>query len=231
VICTVLYAHAFDNSYEQYTSLLETYVCNKRVAYSDLKTDQESIDAVNKSLASLTQKQFESMSVDNQIAYYINLYNFYTLVLIVDHYPLETGIRDIRRPWAQKIVPLFGTKVSLDHVEHTLLRKKYDEPRIHFALVCASKGCPALIDTPFTGEKLDQQLDKAAQSFLTDTSRNRIAGTTVFLSQIFEWYGSDFKKQYDGYKEYVKQILELNGKYTFKFIKYDWSLNEVKSCK
>jgi hypothetical protein len=109
------------------------------------------------------------------------------------------------------------------------LRKKYVEPRIHFALVCASKGCPALPDKPFTALSLDNQLDYAGKRFLKDTTKNRIEGKTLYLSQIFEWYGSDFNATHKGgYREYALKTLGVKAdEYKIEFLPYDWGLNSA----
>ncbi|MBD3320706.1 MAG: DUF547 domain-containing protein, partial [Chitinivibrionales bacterium] len=186
---------AFDHAYTDYGKLLDTYVCSSNVAYKGL-LEEPLVDTIKKKFEPVTASAFDSWSENHQIAFLINAYNFYTVVLILNNYPLETGIRDIRRPWKQKFVPLFGNTVSLDHIEHEILRKEYAEPRIHFAVVCASKGCPELKDTPFTGDNLDKQLAGAALAFLNDPSRNRIMENTLVLSKIFKWYGDDFTEQY-----------------------------------
>jgi hypothetical protein len=220
----------FDKQYTTYNSFLKTYVCEGGVAYKQIKDDPD-LKKIQQEFGALTKEQYEAFSDTEKIAYLINAYNFYTIVLIEQHHPLKKGIRDIDKPWKQKFIPLLGDTVSLDYIEHEVLRKKFDEPRIHVALVCASESCPALIDDAFTGENLDQQLQTAAKKFLTDTSRNRIKGNKLLLSEIFKWYGSDFKNKYGDYKAFVKQTLNLTDKYKVKFLPYDWSLNEVDDCK
>jgi len=186
-------------------------------------------DVIDKELASLTKVEFDKLKETDKIAYLINVYNFYTILLIKQNYPVSS-IRKIKKPWDTPIVPLFGKKVSLNHIEHEILRKQFKEPRIHFALVCASIGCPAITDEAYIGDKLEKQLDRAAKVFLADNGKNRIETKTLYLSKIFEWYGDDFKEKYGGYKEYIIQLLKLSGDYKIKFIDYDWNLNEVSGC-
>jgi hypothetical protein len=198
------------------------------VIYRELVKDTAAA-AVEKQFASVTSTQYDAMNGNDRIAYLINVYNFYTLLLIKGHYPVKS-IRDVDKPWDTKFVPLFGDRVSLNHIEHEILRKQFNEPRLHFALNCASAGCPALAREAYTGGQLDRQLDNAAKVFLSDTTKNRIDGTKLKLSKIFQWYGADFKAKYGGYERYVKQVMELDGTFRVSFTEYDWNLNEVQSC-
>ncbi len=215
-------------SYDAYGKLLSRHVCRGGVAYSEMKNDTL-ITLARAEFASVGQRAYESMSSDEKLAYLINLYNFYTLDLILDNYPVKS-IRDISRPWAQKFVPFRGKEVSLDHVEHEIIRKEFNEPRIHFVLVCAAISCPALASEPFRAVTLDEQLTTEAQRFLTNDEKNRVDKRTLHLSKIFDWYGQDFQETHDGYVEYIKKTLGLEGKYRVKFLDYDWSLNEVDEC-
>jgi len=185
---------------------------------------------MGKSFEIVSSKDFNGFSQNEQIAFLINEYNFYTIDLIVSNLPLKSGIRDIASPWDKKFIYLFGEKSSLNFIEHDLLRKKYSEPRIHFALVCASKSCPALINRPFLASTIDSQLNDAAIFFLSDTTKNIVDGKTLKLSEIFKWYGDDFNKiNKDGYLGYIKDILRLEKTdYKVKFLKYNWSLNNSK---
>lgn len=221
---------AFDHSYANYNAFLAKYVCEERVAYKKIG-DDPLVNSIVAEFESLTRDQFLQVDKKSQLAFLINAYNFYTIVLIKDHYPLKTGIKDISKPWDQKFITLFGRKVSLNHIEHDLLRKEYDEPRIHFAIVCASIGCPGLSNQAFVSTALDKQLDKVASRFLHDTTKNQIKNKTLYISKIFSWFGDDFNNQYGGYQNYIKSVLNLSGKYKIKFLKYDWHLNETTQCK
>ncbi|MFC1476439.1 DUF547 domain-containing protein [Fibrobacterota bacterium] len=222
-------AFSFDLTYKKYDEFLAKYVCNNGVVYSKLSKDNIT-DVLAQELSSLSKAEYDKLNEANKIAYLINVYNFYTILLIKQNYPV-TSIRKTKKPWDTQFVPLFGKKVSLNYIEHEVLRKQFDEPRIHFALVCASIGCPSISDKAFIGSKLDQQLDEVAKTFLNDKAKNRVEGNKLFLSKIFEWYGDDFKKKHGGFKNYVISVLGLKGKYTIKFTNYDWNLNEVSDCK
>lgn len=217
---------AFDLTYQRYDVFLQKYVCPQGVNYEGVIRDNAAL-SVAQEISSLSSSGFDTLDQKDRIAYLINVYNVYTIILIVKNYPLKTGIRDIKRPWSTRFVPLFGDTVTLDYIEHTLLRKKFDEPRIHFALVCASKGCPALSNRAFTGQKLSQQLEASARTFLTDTAKNRVSAQALYLSEIFKWYGSDFSKKYGGYKNFICTTLNLQGTFSVSFLDYDWRLNSA----
>lgn len=216
--------------YNSWEKILKTYVCENGVDYNGIKNNPIVLEVTDKEFKSLTENDFNKLTQDQQLAWLINLYNFYTIKLIVNNLPLKVGIRDITKPWDKKIVPFLGKNVSLNHIEHQIIRKKYDEPEIHFALVCASKGCPPLINEVFTGDNLVTLLKKQGKVFLSDTSRNKVEGNKLFLSEIFSWYGSDFKKKHGSYKKYITKTLNLDGKYSVKYLPYDWGLNISKKC-
>lgn len=207
----------------QYGKLLKLSVCEDGVNYQLIK-ESSLIQKVEKEFLLMNEEEFKTLSENDQIAWYNNLYNFYTVKLIVENMPVKS-IRDLKSPWDSKIVPLFGKMISLNHLEHKILRKEYDEPRIHFSLNCASIGCPPLRPTPFTGDSLDIQLDEQAEGFLRDETRNRRENNTIYISQIFQWYGGDFKKKHGSYQNYIKEVLNISGKVKFKFLEYDWGLN------
>lgn len=223
------FSQAFDLSYPHYNRLLQTSVCGGGVAYKSITQSQ--LDSAAADFSLLSESGFDSLSVNNRIAFLINLYNLYTIVLIKQNYPLKTGIRDISRPWGKGFVPLFGKKVSLDHIENDLLRKIFSEPRIHFALVCASKSCPVLASYAYRGDSLDKQLNAQAEDFLTSSTKNRATRDTAYYSQIFQWYGKDFETKYGSYAAYVSSVLGIKPRAVVKFVPYDWSLNEVDKCR
>ncbi len=214
-------------NYSCYREILSGYVCSAGVDYRGLQQS----GLLDRCLGEfrLAREEYSGISESGKIAYLINLYNFYTLRLISENYPLKS-IRDLRNPWKRDFVPFFGESVSLDHIEHKILRKDFDEPRIHFAVNCASIGCPPLREEPFTGKGLEAQLHAAARSFLAEGERNRVGKGTLYLSRIFDWYGDDFKKKYGGYRNYVQDVLALQGKYEVKFLDYDWGLNDSPAC-
>lgn len=224
-------ASAFDHS--AYDAVLKRYVNSKgMVDYTGLKENRSSLDAYLQKTGAVSEAQFDSWSEDEQIAFLTNVYNAETLQYIIDNYPLES-IKDLggllSSAWDKKNVILFGEKTTLNKVEHDILRVDYDEPRIHFALVCAAMSCPPLRREAYTGAKLDSQLDDQARTFLAESNKNRVEGDTVYLSSIFDWYGKDFAKGDDALKAALNPWFKADiSDKEIEYTDYDWSLNDQK---
>lgn len=225
---------AFDHTHAAFGSVLEKHVEGAEVDYAGLKKSPDKLGAYLDSLARVSQSEFDGWSDEQEMAYLINLYNAATLKLIIDHYPLES-IKDIGSPWKKKVIRLFGANRSLDHVEHGLLRKNYNDPRIHFGVNCASIGCPPLRDEAFQASRLDTQLEEQAEKFLNDTSKNRVTGERgiLYLSPIFDWFEEDFVKKSGSVEKFVAPYFGdadrkaiLSGKLKIRYTDYDWNLNE-----
>lgn len=166
-----------------------------------------------------------SWSRNETMAYYINVYNAFTVELILENYPLKS-IKDIRRPWGMKFFKLGDTRYSLNNIEHDILRKM-DEPRIHFAINCASVSCPKLYNKAFTANKLEEQLDTLTRYFI-NSSENKISENELQLSNIFKWYEKDYL--IDGIQslaQYVSQYtdVKINPNASLSFLDYNWDLN------
>jgi hypothetical protein len=163
-------------------------------------------------------------SKPEKLAFYINLYNAATVKLILDNYP-TSSIKDIRNPWGKNIVQLNNEKISLGYLEHKILRKM-DEPRIHFAINCASYSCPKLMNTAFTAANLETLLEQSAIDFINDPKRNVLSKEKASLSAIFNWYKKDFTEKVslvDYINKYAAQKLTSNTK--INYLNYNWSLN------
>lgn len=166
---------------------------------------------------------------NEQRAYWINLYNAVTVALIVDNLPLES-IRDIRRPWKQPLATVNGRSLSLDEIEHGILRVLWNDPRIHYAVNCASVGCPDLAPRPYTGAMLEEMLDEAARRYINHPRGVSHDNRRLVLSSIFDWYSKDFGSRDELFVHLLRfaetptaEILENHsGRITYK---YDWSLN------
>lgn len=210
-----------------------------RVDYKGLKQDRAVLDAYLQSLAKADLKQYGR---DALMALLINAYNAYTLSLIVAHEGQIKSIRDIDNPWKQAKYQLGGATVSLDNIEHNLLRPIFKDPRIHFAVNCASIGCPPIYGRAFTGAQLAQQLDTVTKTTLTSTAYVRIEDQTLKLNAILNWYGKDFTNP--SFKGHAKSVPSYVAKYgnddvrafvkkhqgnpPTKFLDYDWALNSKK---
>lgn len=163
--------------------------------------------------------------VNERKAFWINAYNAFTVQLIVDH-PGVKSIKDIPEPWKTESITIGGQKMDLDHIENVELRKNLDDPRIHFAIVCASRSCPMLWDHAYTAIGLDKQLDEAARRFINDPARNVIKGDNVQLSKVFQWFKDDFTKGrtlIQFINEFAASPIPENA--TISFLEYDWGLN------
>lgn len=177
----------------------------------------------------------KTWSKNQQLAYWINAYNAFTVKLIVDNYPTQS-IRDlgpklkiplIKDVWHYKFFKIGGVESSLDEIEHSILRKEFDEPRIHFAINCASVSCPPLLNEAFMPEKLESQLQKVAFAFINDPTRNKINPDKVQISAIFSWFQGDFTKKgslIDFLNQYAKVKIKSNAKVSH--LDYNWNLNE-----
>jgi hypothetical protein len=173
------------------------------------------------------ESEFKSWSKDRQLAFLINLYNASTLQLIIDHYPVSS-IKKIgnlfRGPWDQPVVIFQRKKITLNELEHGIIRKQYNEPRIHMALVCAAKGCPILRSEAFTADRLDEQLADQSRRYLATSAGlviDRQKGTAS-ISSIFKWYGEDFPSVPAFIEKYSDE--DIDG-LKIRYLNYDWSLN------
>ncbi len=230
-------ASPLDHSHAAFTEVLQAQVKGAKVDYAGIKKSPAKLNAYLDSLANVKKFEYDKWSNDDKMAFLINLYNAATLKLIIDHHPVKS-IKDIgsviKGPWKQKVVRLWGNKVTLDHVEHDLLRPTFNDPRVHFAVNCASIGCPDLLNEAFQASKLDAQLDKQTRTFLADSSRNRLdaKNKTLYLSSIFTWFEKDFVKKSGSVENFVAPYFNDNdsaviqrGGLKIKNTDYDWNLN------
>ena len=215
-----------------YAELLEQYTQNGTVDYQGFKNAEVQLDQYLKSLEKTDTKM---LSRDEQFAFYVNAYNAWTIKLILTHYPGIKSIKDLgsifKSPWKKKFVLIDGDITTLDHIEHGILRPRFKDPRVHFAVNCASKGCPPLRSEPYHADVLEQQLDEMTRAFINDPRRYRLEGQTLYVSRIFKWFPEDFNDDVVGFfytyaHEALKKQLEDNkGKISIKYMDYDWSLN------
>lgn len=216
------FAQNFD--YKSYNLFLGKFVSDKgNVNYNKIKTNKSELDAI--------LKQFEKTRPDDQwsrdekIAYFINAYNVYTLKIVTDNYPLKS-IKDIPSVWDKKFIQSGKEKISLGDIEHKMLRKM-NEPRIHFAINCASFSCPNLLNEAYLPETLDKQLAKVTKSFINDETKNAITASEIKISEIFNWFGGDFKTKKTSVVDFINKYstVKINKKAKIKYLNYNWSLN------
>jgi len=217
--------------------------------YTQFKEDRAALKTYLDAMSKVSQKEFDSWAKPDQLAFLINAYNAWTIELILTAYPDVQSIKELgsltQSPWQNANIPLFGGKFSLDNIEHDMIRGsgRYNEPRIHFAVNCASIGCPALLNEAFVGSKLEAQREKMTKGFLTDRSRNQFKDGSVAVSNIFNWYRGDFEAGWRD-AESLGEFLALygdslglsaddaealaDGDIEISFTEYDWRLNDSK---
>ena len=190
-------------SHEVFDGLLKKHVdAMGLVSYTGFQKDRELLDQYLK-LLTTNPPNDQYWTEPEKMAYWINLYNAFTIDLILGYYPVES-IKDIgakvqvpfvNTPWDIKFIEIAGEKYDLNNIEHNILRKIFEEPRIHFAINCASMSCPRLRREAYSGDKLDQQLQEQAIEFMNDPGRNQITAEKAEVSKIFQWFGGDFTKK------------------------------------
>lgn len=231
-------ARAFDHTHAAFDRVLKQHVHDGLVSYAALKSAPGDLDGYLIQLATVAGSEFAGWPVKERLAFLINLYNAATLKLIIGNYPLQS-IRSIGwlpgAAWKQEGVSLFGRKISLDEVEHGIIRKEYRDARVHFALVCAAKGCPPLRHEAFVAARLETQLDDQGRVFLAQSEKNRIeaATGTVWLSPIFKWFADDFAAEAGTVLTFATPFFPPGAQRTLaagglkvRFTDYDWSLND-----
>lgn len=215
-----------------YAGLLARYVQNGVVDYAGFKAAEDQLDQYLNVLSAVDPDVLDRAE---RFAFYVNVYNAWTIKLILNHYPGIQSIKDagslFQSPWKKKLVRIHGSVLTLDDVEHNILRPRFRDPRVHFAVNCASKGCPPLMAEPFYGDRLEQQLDAAAESFVNDSDYTRLDGETLHISKIFQWFSEDFGHDpLDFIGRYARgelrqRLAALKDRVRIQYLDYDWSLN------
>ncbi|MEN3323064.1 DUF547 domain-containing protein [Mariniflexile soesokkakense] len=216
------YSEAFNHA--RWNKLLQKNVTDTgKVDYKAFKNDSSELIVYIDDLTHNTPNS--DWSKNEKLAYWINAYNALTIDLIIRNYPTKS-IKDIKNPWDQRLWQ-FGKKwYNLNDIEHKILRKM-DEPRIHFAIVCASVSCPKLSNEAYTSENLEHRLTKATKDFLSDSTRNNISTNSIEVSKIFQWFAKDFKKNgnlIDFLNRYSN--IQISAKAKINYKGYNWDLNE-----
>ena len=253
----------FDQNHTIFNKLLQENVKDTKVNYQGFIDSAEFTNYL-KSLNNITPDDFNTWTDSQKIAFWINSYNAFTIKAIIDHYPIQrsftlvgifyapkNSILQIPGVWKKLQFQAVGQNVTLDHIEHGILRKEFNEPRIHAAINCASISCPDLRNEAYIADKIDKQLDDSSKNFVNSNTKGVLVDKNknkVKVSKIFKWFGQDFFKNYNmnefnersdkengtfGYiykyinddeKEYI-----LSDDYKLKYLSYDWRLNETKN--
>ena len=257
-------AQSFDHDHKPWATLLKKHVVlidnskASQVRYAGFAQDRNELKAYLGTLSKVTQAEFNAWTKAQQMAFLINAYNAYTVEKILTRYPNIKSIWDFGKvfgnPFKDKFFTLLGHEHSLDMIEHDTLRKPgaYDEPRVHFAVNCASTGCPMLREEPYVAARLDAQLEEQTRRFLSDRSRNRYNAkdNALEVSEIFKWFATDWSSGYRGFDgkspaaqsreqffaKYAALLADTPAqqqaiaerKAAIRHLDYDWTLNDAK---
>jgi hypothetical protein len=228
VPCLAFEHAAWDALLKKYVVLLDGGRVSQ-VRYDAMAKERAALRGYLQSLSTIGEKEFESWRREEQMAFLINAYNAFTVEKILTRYPDLRSIWDFGKlfgnPFRDEFFSLLGRRMSLDGIEHGLLRKRYREPRIHFAVNCASVGCPMLREEAYAAARLEAQLEEQAVRFLSDRSRNRFAAGRLEVSKIFDWFKEDFEPREAFFARYATALGAPPGAIPVTFLDYDWSLN------
>jgi hypothetical protein len=206
---------------------------NGMVDYQGFLKDKKQLQVYLDKLSA--NKPTSKWSKNEKMAFWINAYNAFTVKLILDHYPIKS-IKDIKRGipfvnsvWDIAFIPMGKEKIDLNYIEHTILRKEFNDPRIHAAINCASFSCPLLRNEAYYASRLDEQLNDAMRRFVNDPQRNQLDKSNIKISKIFSWFAGDFKLNGSSIvnylNKYAKKRVQPNAK--IDFLEYQWELNDV----
>lgn len=223
-----------ENLHADYDRLLRLYVRPDGVRYAAWQAHKADRLALTDYIHQLERRSLEGWPAANARAFWINLYNAATLRLILINYPLKS-IKDLKEPWDKKVVTVGEKPLSLNDIENTILRPTWPDPRVHFALNCAAVSCPPLRRGAYTADSLDFQLSENCRRTLNDPKYLSIAGTTVHMSKIFEWYAADFTPDAMAIREFMSRYVPDNvarkltdPMYKLVASEYDWKLNAAR---
>ncbi len=238
-----------------FTQVLDRVVRMPLVDYQALKDDREGLDAYIESLGATPESLLDQSPRAEQLAFWINAYNACMLQLVIDHYPIEAGgvglfggvrnrvagypdnsVWQIRDVFTRNHCFVAGQYRSQDEIEHEIIRPRFDEPRIHFAVNCAAVSCPVLWPMAYEADVLEEQLDRAVRHLMAGDEHFRIEPgepATLRLNRVMDWYSGDFggaeglKAFFAGYLPRERADIVLRPDTRVEFFSYDWTLNDV----
>ncbi|MCP4580420.1 MAG: DUF547 domain-containing protein [candidate division Zixibacteria bacterium] len=261
LIGEVSYIYAGNFSHSELNTLLNDYTGSGLVNYSKIKNNDSLLTGYLYKLNNVSEAEYSTWGKWSKMAFWINAYNAITIYGIIMNYPIKYGsllsrvrfprnsIRQIKDFWDTDFNDIFGKKITLNQIEHEILRREFGDPRIHFSIVCASIGCPELNNSVYRGDSLDWQLDNDVRRFINDSNKVRLdtLRNVIYLSSIFKWYSDDFPESENhewlkGYNKDERRILGFIIRYMagnprnyttqktpkIKYLDYDWSLNEIR---
>jgi hypothetical protein len=208
------------------------------VDYAGLKRD--GLGDLKRYLRRLQAVDPAKLSRDEQFAFWTNLYNAKTVEIIIGHYPVNS-IRDIRPtnalipgPWRAKVLKVTGASLSLDDIEHAIMRPIWRDPRIHYVVNCAAVSCPNLADRAYTASALEGMLENAAMAYINSPYGIRFNGSKAVVSSLYDWYSSDFGGSAPRILAHIRKYAgpaladKIAGVTQIAGYEYDWALNDRK---
>ena len=217
-----------------WAELLNKYAKPEGVDYAGFKSDEEKLDQY---LRVLEHTDLKTQSPDEQFATYINAYNAWTIKLILSAYPGIKSIKELgtflKSPWEKKFVRINGQILTLDDIEHHILRPRFKDPRVHFATNCSAASCPPLRPEPYLGSALDGQLEQATGSFINNPGTYRLEGDALYVNRIFKWFSEDFNDDVVGFylkharNDLKEKLAQKKEAIQLKYLRYDWLLNDA----
>ena len=242
LFCSCSHANNFDQQHTSWNDFLsKNVVSTSKNISTNLVDYSQDVSGYLTELKSVSKDQFKAFSETERLAFLINAYNAFTINLVQNNQDKLGSAKSIKNinngaPWKIKFIKILGETYSLDQIEHEMIRAKFNEPRIHFALVCAAISCPKLQDFAFTADKLETQLEQSKKEFLKNKSKNYYKSKTLHISKVFEWFADDFTKNKQSIKKYVaRDIASSDAEYQeiisdrtkVKYVDYDWTLNST----
>jgi len=209
--------------FKAWDTFLKKYVsATGDVDYKSIKANKKELDAITKTFSATSV--LPSWSKSDQLTFWINAYNAFTIDLIINNYPLKSiqGL-DGGKPWDVKRINIGGKKYSLNNIENDIIRPQFKDAKIHFAVNCAAKSCPPILNGAFFGKTLDTQLDEVTKKFINNKKYQTITSSNLTLSKIFDWYAADFGDIVTFINKYSN--VKVNKSATIAFKDYDWALN------
>lgn len=226
--------------FEPWQQLLQTYVSDEGLVDYQRWLDDGAIAPLNTWLTSLQPIDIEMLPADTGLALLLNLYNALTIRQVLEKYPIDSirptilGVPNwlsFKLFFSNNLYELNGQKLSLDDIEHNLIRKRFSEPRVHFALVCASSGCPQLRNEAYRPERVRQQLEQDAEQFIRNPKKVRYDAqtNTLYCSKIFKWYEEDFLAIASSVPEYIQKysLQNISLSAQLEYLPYSWQLNNI----
>lgn len=227
VLALPITALAFDH--KPFQALLTAHVRGGRVDYAGIHADAGARARLGRHVRSLGSASLAGKSRNAQLAFYLNAYNAIVIKAVVDRWP-QTSVMKVKGFFKRFKYKVAGRMVSLDQLENAIIRPRFKEPRIHFALVCAARSCPPLSSRAFSAATLERTLDRLTRAFINSRHGVQLSGGKVKVSRLFQWYEGDFKAAAGSAGKYLaryhKKHAGLLARGGLGYLRYDWSINK-----